>query len=251
MGPLFVILLWFIISLPLGFIAGLLYSYIVIPLYYRLLNVPEEKRRYKGSRKLIPTAIVAALFVFLVVGLNVLGFVMEIKDSDNYWESWGFADTFRMPLEYPYEISMGGVMDIAEIGIWKRPYDDIVREVTRYHKEGNIIVGEISPHHSERRWLTIKYENVGTKQTEEEYYIWQDSLKEHLSQFPEKTWFAFDCASGALNRYETHENYLEALDSLGFESVPDLLTIQENWRLYRSNPREAPEGFVDTMLEKR
>ncbi|MFZ5979455.1 MAG: hypothetical protein ACOYVF_02385, partial [Candidatus Zixiibacteriota bacterium] len=93
MGPLFVIILWIIISIPFGLAAGFLFSYVGIPLYYRIRKIPKEKRHFKGVYMLIPTAIVGFLFVCLVSILVVTVFVLETIDSNDYWKSQGFADS--------------------------------------------------------------------------------------------------------------------------------------------------------------
>lgn len=186
---------------------------------------------------MIPTFIVGSLVSIIFAGMVLFGLILEIKDADNYWKSMGFGDWFRMPLEYPYELVTTSLDSDAEIRVWEKD-STILNEVTKYYKDGYFITGEIVPHISKRRYVKLEYEDVSTNETREEFYAGQKATKEFLAKYPEKKWFIFNCSTGIIKEFESHENYLDTLKSMGFEKEPELLSIWENWKLFWNNPKK-------------
>jgi len=141
MGPLFAFILAIVVGVSVGLVAGFFVSYVIIPIIYRLLKTPIEKQRIKGLVKIVLAFSIAGLIVIAAGGSILYGMYYEIKYANDYWKSRGFGDSFRIPLERPYELfSIDDATD-AELRVWKEE-QVILRGIIKYHKRGFLIVGE-------------------------------------------------------------------------------------------------------------
>ncbi|OGV61497.1 MAG: hypothetical protein A2283_12745 [Lentisphaerae bacterium RIFOXYA12_FULL_48_11] len=199
MGAGFVVIFWAIILTPIGFIGGLLLSYVAIPIYYRLFGIAEEKRRIIGFKKFGLSVLFTIVFVPSMCGLGI--YLME-RDVDNYWESQGAWDFWRMPLEEPYELVMIDTMDQVGISKWKDG-SYIVYGIQKYEKRGQLVLG---------------------------YYERKPFNPD------EKGWFLFDCATGKAEEYESEQALEKISAKRGFSPPIQMKTISENWSLYWNNP---------------
>lgn len=141
----------------------------------------------------------------VLVGIGV--FILAISSVCGYWnyranDFYGYGgdfDYYRIPLDYPYEITMIDTTDCGAINKWKEDGSSIVFGVTEYYKQGNIIVGRISP-------SCFPFDNSG--------------------------WFVFDTSTGEAIKYQNEQEYIQALKKIGFSEEPNLLTLDENADLY-------------------
>ncbi|MHC4585076.1 MAG: hypothetical protein ACYS3N_11130 [Planctomycetota bacterium] len=204
MGPLFVIIFWVIILIPIGFIIGAFLFFGGIPFIYWILKVPKEKRRIGLLWRFLLTIIFPVIFVptMCVVGI----YLME-KDTDDYWKSKGAWDYWRMPLEEPYELSMVDTMDDASIGKWKNGRS-IVWGISKYEKRGTLVAG-----FCEKKQFRGK----------------------------QNKWFIFDCTSGSIEEFKSEEEFHQACETHGFSQPVNMKTIKENWALYWKDPNRRKE----------
>ena len=142
------------------------------------------------------TSILVGIGTFFFLMCGVFGY--QVYRENDFYGYGGDFDYWRTPLDYPYEITMIDVTDCGHITRWKDG-GFIVAGITHYHKQDNIIVGKSSS-----------------------------------TCFPhEKSeWFSFDTTTGIATEYETKAEYQQALKELGFSEEPELLTLEENVRLY-------------------
>ncbi len=141
-------------------------------------------------------SILAGVSAFLFVIFGVYGYWVY-RENDFYGYGGDF-DFYRIPLDYPYEMAMIDVTDCGYIGKWQDP-GTILAGVTHYHKQDNIIVGQISSN---------CYPANGSG------------------------WFSFDTTTGIAIKYRNEQEYDQALKGLGFDEAPELLTLDENAGLY-------------------
>jgi hypothetical protein len=151
-----------------------------------------------GKRKKSTSILVGVGTAFFVL-LGICGYYGAYLPHD-YDHYGGDFDYYRMPLDYPYELSTIDTIECANISKWQED-KLLVTGITHYRKRDNIIVGKIS----EECFLSDRTE-----------------------------WFSFDTKTGRVVRYDSEEEFRKALQALGFDEAPELLTIQENWSLYRS-----------------
>ncbi len=145
-----------------------------------------------GKRK-IQMPILVGIGAFFLVICGVLGYWEYLTyDYENYG---GDFDYYRIPLDYPYQLSMIDEIDCASITVWKNDNHSIVKGITHYHKQENIVVGKISA----------------------DCFLADKSA-----------WFSFDTTTGIAIKYETEEEYHQALKELGFNEEPTLPMIREN-----------------------
>ena len=93
-------------------------------------------------------------------------------------------------------------IDYAWIGVWRAESElrEEVQNIRLYCKRGPLVVGEC-------------YEGA-------------------LDGEGVREWFIFDCGTGEVRKFAERSAYLEAVEGLGFEDEPGLLTVQENWDRY-------------------
>jgi hypothetical protein len=229
---MFVILVAVMVAVPAGLVIGYGCSHLIVPLYYRLRNIPPERQSITGAKKSVVAFVIAGLVILIGLILPFTGLVQQLSTADNYWESRGFGDWYRMPLEYPYELVTTQLDADADIRAWQTDRN-IVRAVVKYHKSGNLLVGEIDPH-------AFGLNAERTTEPLEEWYHRQDSLYKYYAENPRPSWFTFDCGTGKATVYDSHEDFVAAVHALGVEGEPELLSIRENWKLYWANPRTEP-----------
>jgi hypothetical protein len=204
MGPLFVIIFWAIILTPVGFLIGACLFLGGIKFAYWLFKIPKEKRRISLLWRFVLTIVFTIIFVPTMCAVGI--YLME-KDTDDYWNSRGAWDYWRMPLEEPYQLSMVDTMDDASISRWKN---------------GRVIVGGI-----------IKYEKRGKLVTG---FCEKKQLRGN-----ENKWFIFDCTSGSTEEFKSEEEFLHACETHGFSRPVNMKTIKENWALYWKDPNRRKE----------
>lgn len=148
------------------------------------------KRKTKSS-------VLAGIVVFFIVILGTCGYVGIYLPNDFYRYAGDF-DYYRIPLDYPYELSMIDSMDCAAISKWKSD-ETIISGITHYYRNGNVVIGR----------------------TSDACFIQSQS-----------EWFLFDTRTGKLSQYENSNEFDQAIQEIGFDRKPNLRTVQENWNLY-------------------
>lgn len=204
MGAGFVIIFWAIMLAPIGFLIGSCLSFLGIPFAYRLFKIPKEKRRIGLFWRFVFTIVFTVIFVPTICAVGI--YLME-KDIDDYWNSQGAWDYWRMPLEEPYELSMVDTLDHAAIRRWKKG-GSIVWGISKYEKRGTLVAGRCEKN--------------------------QFGLNENR-------WFVFDCASGSIEEFKSSEEFLQACENYGFSQPINMKTIKENWSLYWNDPNHRKE----------
>ncbi|MBN1817229.1 MAG: hypothetical protein JW828_07690 [Sedimentisphaerales bacterium] len=156
-----------------------------------------------GNKTRISIGFIVFLFLFLMAT-----YILEYKDIErggHYWKSQGYYNRYRMPLEYPYELSMNDIIDYGKIKTWpgssKEPSWKVF-DIRKIYKQGNLVLGK-----SEDR--------MGK----------------------ESFWFIFDCGTDREEIFQSEEEYSKKLKSLGFTKVPELVTLEEFWNSFWSNPK--------------
>jgi hypothetical protein len=204
MGPLFVIIFWVTILIPIGLILGALLFFGGIPLIYWIFKVPKEKRRIGLLWRFILTIVFPAIFV---PAMCATGIYLAEKDTDDYWKSQGVWDYWRMPLEEPYQLSMVDTMNYAAITKWKNGVH-IVSGISKYEKRGKLVAGFCE--------------------------------KNQFRRYEEK-WFIFDCVSGSAEEFKSEEEFLQACEIHGFSQPINMKTIEEYWDLYWEDPNRRKQ----------
>lgn len=148
------------------------------------------------------TSILVGVGTFFLVIVGVWGY--WIYGTTDYYGYGGDFDYYRIPLDYPYEISMIDTTDCGDITKWQEDRI-ILGGITQYHKQDNIIIGKIS----------------------------SECFFSHKSE-----WFSFDTSTGKAVLYASEKEYEQAIKELGFSKVPELLMLDDNARLYWKSYRE-------------
>jgi len=151
-------------------------------------------------RAVIPVLVIGVgLASVVLLGLRIIG-----SRRSRYWSSQGSYDTYRMPLEYPYELFMIDEIRAAEIRTWPGSGDMEwigIRDICWVCKKENLLLG-----------LTSHETGEG--------YIW----------------FVFDCASGKIEKFSTQDEYLRRVAELGFTEEPKLIPLPEFWDSFWADP---------------
>ncbi|MHC4704124.1 MAG: hypothetical protein ACYTFQ_26485 [Planctomycetota bacterium] len=200
MGGLFVLIFLIFIVVPVCLGAGILASFLGIPVIYRI----RRKACPIGfAAKSLLSLFFAVLFIFLFLATIAC---LELRLAKDYWKYPGAYDWYRMPLEYPYELHM--IDDINDAGLrsWAEEDGTLSEDISgirRYHKQGNLVFGQY--------------------------------VSRRIDRPPHTSWFTFDCNTGHVEKFLEKEDYLESIRMLGFEKEPNLLTVRENWEKYWSS----------------
>ena len=152
----------------------------------------------KGTTK--KPAILIGIVIFLLTLFGAFGYYGLYLPND-YYRYAGAFDSYRMPLNYPYELSMIDTIDCASIGKWQE--DQLfVTGISHYYIRDSFVVGKIS---------------------------------DECLSFYGTMWFLFDTNTGKVTKFSTEEALHQAVEKLGFDEEPELLTVRENWDLYWEN----------------
>jgi hypothetical protein len=208
MGPLFAILIWFFVSAVVGLLFGFLVSFAGIPLYEKLRHSTNDRRKTSNLKKSVIAASIAAAVVVISTGIVTYATLSLYSNVDDFSEFTGGTDWWRIPLDYPYELGTTDLGRDADLRVWKE-HRSLLLGITRYHKRGSLLVGELLP---ERALARLQ-----------------------LETYPEGAWFSFDCNSGEVTTLLTIEEYRAYLNESGFETEPELLTIRQQHLLYWKN----------------
>lgn len=198
MAPSFTILFWAVLLAPVGLFLGLVLLFTSMPILYRLRNTPKEKQLSEWTIFWLSVRFA----IIFVVGMCIIGVYMMGKDVDNYWESQGAWDYWRMPLEEPYELETYDSFASARIGKWKNE-SRLIDSIIEYEKQGSTVIGYCS-----------------------------------ASDFHSKPayWFTFDCTTGQIEEHADKEALEKACQQKGLHLPLAMKSLQENWDLYWSNP---------------
>jgi len=133
-----IILGWIMLFAPAGVLLGAFIMFAGIPLYYRVKKVPRHLRKIRLMAKAALTVLFAAGFVAVMCVISIYNIESSMGD---YWKSQGGWDSWRMPLDEPYELSMINSMENASIRKWQAQ-NPIISGIIRFEKRGPLIAGE-------------------------------------------------------------------------------------------------------------
>ena len=199
MGAAFLAIVVVFIVVPFCVGAGILVSFLGIPVVYKMRG---KACPVGFAAKSLLSLFFAVLLLFLVLATTCC---LELRLSKDYWNYPGAYDWYRMPLEYPYELRMIDDINDARLDSWAKedgtPSEDVL-DIRRYYKQGNLVVGQC--------------------------------VSQRMDSPPQTSWFTFDCSTGQAEKFIEREDYLESIRVLGFKKEPKLLTVRENWNDYWS-----------------
>lgn len=178
-----------IFVLPICFVAFFICSSLFTPPKFRL-----------GKRILVSfviTIVIPVSFMLLIV-------CMDCMHGSNYWRDDGSFDSFRVPLEPPYELTGSSYM--AQIQIWQDRHGFQLGSITHYEKREYLIFGETS------------------------HDAWpSENIPEH------KEWFIFDLSNGEKTIFQDESEFIAALSDMGIVDIK-LKNVWQNWNEYWNNP---------------
>lgn len=176
-------LFFFLVVMPIS----LLIAMIIVAVYSR------SKPNVKTGKKVALTLVISFIICFLTA---ITLFIGAVFHSNNYWEFQGYYDSYRIPLEYPYQLSMIDVIDNARLSEWKQP------------NSGN-------------------YDVTGIKKIFKQDYL-------VMGQY-EAGFFILDCQAKQILTFNDHAEYTQALQKIGFPEEPKLIDLKVFWDNFWSN----------------
>ncbi len=188
----------FAILIPICLVAGAFFSFGIMPHFCRSL------RKSSVGWVLLKILLTPIFGAFLFILFWVVVFAVELHASKDYWNYKGAYDWYRMPLEYPYELTMIDRLDNASVDIWadsgvrKEVELDPIRKVCKY--EG-MLVGTTSYFHRE----------IGREDT---------------------SWFILDLGTGSVEEFSSEGEFHDRLAERGISVPPNLVTLSEYWDSY-------------------
>jgi len=209
LGYIIVLILVFGLTLAVSFVIAAVLSFGAIPLIYAVRHVPKEKRRIGCLWRGVLTLVIGTALTVALMAFYIRADISFSKEAEHdYWGNAGEFDSYRMPLEYPYELTMVDVRDYASIGVWSYASNapslkQEIHGIRRYSKQGHILVGETDD--------------------------------DRFGGATNKSWFWFDCASGNATVFTNRNEFAVAVGVFGFTNEPALLTVEQNWDAFWAN----------------
>lgn len=164
---------------------------------------------YKPEKFRIAKRILLSFLAAIVIPVSFVLLIVciDCMHTNDYWRHQGNFDTFRVPLEPPYELV--GSSSMAQIQIWQDDSYSSVQlgSITCYEKRGYLIFGETCE------------EFIPSRRTEQD-----------------KGWFIFDLSNGNKEIFENKEKFVEALTNRRNGNIK-LKDVFDNWNEYWKNPR--------------
>jgi energy-coupling factor transporter transmembrane protein EcfT len=192
--------------IPVCFVGTFIFCLVLLSFLYK-----SSSRKLRVIKIILLSGLLAFLAAIVIpASVVLLGGVCVCMDSMYAWDYWrynGVLDSFRMPLEPPYELLMIDTIDYASIEVWKEDSTSQLSGITHYEKRGYLIFGEISK------------EKFDSRRTEED-----------------RKWFIFDLSNGDKSIFESEEDFAAELANRGVESIK-LKTVLQNWNEYWEHPR--------------
>ncbi|MCP4714754.1 MAG: hypothetical protein GY868_06515 [Deltaproteobacteria bacterium] len=165
------------------------FFFLTIPLYYRIRRIPRPNRTIGFFAKCGFTLQATLLCVTLACGVSAYN--VE-KDRDDYLRYRGGWNSWRTPLEAPYEIMMRTSMDSGALGIWQNE-NKLISEIISYTKQGFLVAGK--------------------KKTA-------------------PVWFLFNCRTGSLLFFEKIEQFHNKCRAAGLPLPLKIETVRHNWYVH-------------------
>jgi hypothetical protein len=188
---------WSILFAPAGLLLGAVIMFGGIPLYYRLRRVPRELRKIRFFARAGLTVLFAVCFTAVLCAISIY----NIESSSNdYWQSQVGWDSWRMPLDEPYELYMINSMESASIRRWQAS-NPIISDVIRFEKRGPLVAGETGISRSKTDKTVLG-------------------------------WFLFNGSSGQCTTFASFEDFSRACAAAGFSAPLHARSVKEQWYLY-------------------
>lgn len=151
------------------------------------------------QRRNFPTraisAVPATVGAFVVIVLGCI--VFYVWCSNDFYCDRGFADSYRIPLKYPYQISAIDSLDEGCLGIWPSDGSCILWGITHYAVKESVMVG-------------------------------RTYSRRFCPDCPEE-WFSFSFDTGVLESYSEEQTFVAACKEFGFTGEPALKSIREHY----------------------
>lgn len=156
----------------------------------------------KGKTK-IPILAAVATFAML------FGYLIYYFTSFNGYR--GFGDRYRIPIQYPYQISIYGA-SLADgcLDSWNQSDSTILCGIAEYAVEGKVMAGKRG-----EIW----------KDSSGQWYHFDHSTHERI---PTEQRFTFTLDTGELVYYPSEQAFVDACQDLGFANKPELKSIREH-----------------------
>lgn len=151
-------------------------------------------RKKKSPGKEVAAALAVVVAFFLMIGGCLASYQ---RCANDFACDRGFADYFRIPLQYPYQISSFDGLGDGCLATWQEEGSCILSGITQYAVKSPIMVGRIGP-------------------------SWDAPDR------PER-WFSFNFDTGEIRRYNSKEAFVAASQALGFEGEPAMRSIREHY----------------------
>ncbi len=223
MGPLFVIPFQIIFAIIVGVVFGAIVGYWCAPIYYRIRRNSPKNRELKQKR--------IARIVRYIIALGLSGIILsswynDMQNLEDYNKSSGWADWYRWPIEYPYEMTMMDPSDGADLSEWGEQGKTYLNGITRYGKINHYIIG-----------------------------------KAILTNLPKDTllWFTFHLQQENLILFDSQNELRDSLIDIGIEELPEMIPITEHYNrfLYTNESNPLPviiillsSGFITFILDR-
>lgn len=122
----------------------------------------------------------------------------------------GFGDYYRIPIQYPYQISIYGT-SVAEgcLDMWEQNNSTILCGITDYAIQGTVLAGKRG-----ETWRDVSGQ----------WYSFDESSGERIDA---EQWFTFTFDGGELVYYPSEQAFVDACTELGFAKKPSLASIRE------------------------
>lgn len=153
--------------------------------------------------------IILSFCTILSLGTSVFIAYSYIENRTGYWNDPGFADYYRVPLEYPYQLSMVDAPYEAILDIWNDTNSVSVVNPDIYGIDSLNIVNNIV-------FVKLDRNNI--------YYT--------NGKVENKKWFILDCTTGKINYYTSEAILKTHLDSLSIDSSISLISVNDYYNEY-------------------
>lgn len=158
-------------------------------------------RKYAPKDKAV-FAPLASLAIFVAVML-AWPVYQTYQENFDYYGYQGFADFWRTPLQYPYDMVIIDSFDTGHLSVWQN--NSVLSNITRYTQYQQWVIGE------------------------------RLERNRNPNDMAEINWFIFDCQTGQATIFTDEQSYLTALQQHGIPQELPLFTIRENWEVYWEN----------------
>lgn len=205
MGMAIGILFFFLLFMLACLAAGMLIAFVLLPIACWLFRVSNDRCCIAHRFKLRLALWIAGIaFVVPLACISIRNHLLIARESHDFTRDSGGRTIERIPLDYPYDLTWtrwcGKEIEGASLSVWRgvptASSSVKLRNVQRYFKDGPILVGET-----------------------------QNPSGPNTNNI---VWFSFDCRSGNGQTFSNKDEYLAAIQLLGYTNEPGLQTLRDH-----------------------